>query len=261
MTLVDIHRVVQDSLQARISSMPKHRREALLLGYLEKLNKNHAAIQVLCKSQLTREAAPVVRNQIELRLRGFILTSPYGNFAAELLFWHEDLRARLRFLQLAHLEHYADSPQALLPHTSAAQQNIILDIFAARPKPEAQEAFLVGWHAWTPERLFFELRKHLVESPRVTKELENMTQFCDEEDPSALLPGIRRYLLLDEELNYCRLHENLTEKPNAWTLSQAAWLDLLDDVQSTFDFGLTKDVENLRTELNAENFKATSTWI
>lgn len=248
-----------NALSARFKPVAQNYRLIVLASYLLRAARNHRAVMLLARQSLAAEAVALVHEQIEMRLRSIVLCSSVGEYAVALLRWHDELRNRLTYLNLQHAERQSAAPQDVLCLTQdAAGQKLLHEWYTQKPLPQPEQQWVFNWQLWDVERLAFEVQKNLVESPRVRKELENLLAFLRDHPASLLLAGVKRFALIDDELNLVTLAKDTTER---WSegpvaLATAATLDMAYDISAAFELHLEDTVETLRGAMTADLFAA-----
>jgi len=258
MKLEDLLKKAEMTLSEACKPVSKNRRKILLNAYLIRSALNLKAIMTLVKNNLWSETAALVRNQIEMRGRNMVLCSSFGEFALSELLWHEELCNRLKYLHLDHLEQFSTHPSALITQTNSDEgKKLLQEWFNKKPKTkDPQENWLSNWFSWDLSRLYHEIQNHLIESPRVRKETANLLEFALDNNISSNLVGMKRYALVDEELNtvtFFREGESRW-KEGAVSLTTAAITDMLSEISLAFDLKMKDEIEAYRAQLMQGNF-------
>ena len=253
MTLEALLKKSELALFEKCKPISKNYRTIILTTYVIRSRLLLNGIMSLVKAEIWTETAPLLHSLFEIRARSMVLCSPYGEFACDLLRWFEELQKRLHYLQLSHLDQFSNHQGALLSQINSQEgKKLITEWFAQKPKPHTtSEEWLSHWYSWNLQRLFIEIQKNLIESPRIKKEMATLLEFALENEPSATLAGVKRYALIDEEFNAVTF---LSEGESKWkegpvSLSTAAILDMLSEISDTFELSLEKEIETYRKKM------------
>jgi hypothetical protein len=251
-----------EKAEARLSEMAqptKNYAAILLTAYLIRSRLNHQAICCLTQNEFFSECSALIHFQIEMRLRTMVFLSEYQDYALSLLRWHEELKSRLTYLGLEHLANESAHMEFLISQTDKEEgKKLIRQWFSQKPQPQDdQQEWLRNWHLWHLDRLVYEVQKHLIESPRQRKEIDNLLEFLRDHNPGTLLSGMKRYALIDEEFDavtFCRQgEERWPEGPVA--LVTAAICDMVFDISEKYGLNLAEEIEIYRAQMNASQFQ------
>lgn len=249
----------ETELRKQIKPIRDHYREIYLTSFCLRSKSNLRDLSTLVHHQSLRGACHFTCEQIGILAQTLLYCSEAGDFAMAQLRWHDELCNRLRYLNLDQLESETPRLEILLKQIQTDEgQKLLIGWFKEKPQAQnAKMAWLNDWYLWPMERLLFEIKSNLVESPRVQKEMSNFAEFMQDHRPALSVRGAKHFVMVDEEINAATFLENedsVRFEKGPLGIGLAATLDFLGIVSAFYHLPFENQIDGLRLKLNAGEF-------
>ncbi len=249
----------ETELRKQIKPIQDHYREIYLASFCIRARMNLRDLSTLIQKQALRGACHFTCEQIGILAQSLLYCSEVGAFAVAQLRWHDELCNRLRYLNLDQLEREPPRLEILLKKINTDEgQKLLIGWFKEKPQaPQAKMTWLSDWYLWGLERLLYEIKTNLVESPRVQKEIANYAEFVQDHRPSLSVRGAKHFVMVDEEINAATFLESddaVRFESGPLGLGLAATLDFLGVLTTHYHLPSEDQIDGLRLKLNAGEF-------